>query len=500
MKKTLFIVLLVVLSVPAWAVELNILDFGARSSDSELSTQAIQRAIDSCSAAGGGRVVVPSGTFRTGTLLLRDRVELHLSRNAILLGSDRLEDYPFLDVRFKTRFVDKSYYTGRREILRYRALLFAEGCREIALTGEGCVDGNGGAKPFQLGNDAGSRASLERPILILMIDCREISLRNVRLRNSAYWMQCYLACDGVKVSGIRVFNHCNFNNDGIDIDSRNVWIEDCEFDTDDDAICLKSHDPDRWCEQVVIRNCTVRSNCNGVKLGTGSLGGFRNIRIENIHLRAASRDRIRHWQRTLEHIDHPNTMLSGLAVETVDGGVSENIEAVNLWMEQVQTPIFIKLGNRMSREDTLQTSLRNIRISNVRATSHSRMCSSITGWPGHPVENVSLSNIHLRTTGGTPADEVVTSVPECETEYPENNMFGFTLPASGLWARHVAGLHVENACFEICTPDARPDVVLQRVADAGLSRIRTGSESRCAVLRIDSCQRVDCDASLVLSH
>ena len=193
MKKTLFIILLVVFSFPVRAVELNILDFGARRSDSELSTQAIQRAIDSCSAAGGGRVIVPSGTFRTGTLLLRDRVELHLSRNAILLGSDRLEDYPFLDVRFKTRFVDKSYYTGRREILRYRALLFAEGCREIALTGEGCVDGNGGAKPFQLGNDAGSRASLERPILILMIDCREISLRNVRLRNSAYWMQCYLA-------------------------------------------------------------------------------------------------------------------------------------------------------------------------------------------------------------------------------------------------------------------------------------------------------------------
>lgn len=82
-------------------------------------------------------MVVPAGTFRTGTLILRDDVELHLCRGAVLLGSDRLEDYPFLDVRFRTRFTDKSYYTGRREVLRYRALLFAEGVRNVSLTGYG---------------------------------------------------------------------------------------------------------------------------------------------------------------------------------------------------------------------------------------------------------------------------------------------------------------------------------------------------------------------------
>lgn len=123
-----------------------------------------------------------------------------------------------------------------------------------------------------MGNDAGSQASLERPVLILMVDCREVRLRQIELRNSAYWMQCYLACDGVFLSGVTVRNHCNFNNDGIDIDSKNVLVENCEFDSDDDAICLKSHDPDRWCENVVIRNCTVRTNCNGVKLGTGRSG------------------------------------------------------------------------------------------------------------------------------------------------------------------------------------------------------------------------------------
>ncbi len=500
MKKTFFIALLVTWSLSARAGDFNILDFGARPSGTELSTQAIQRAIDSCHAAGGGRVVVPSGTFRSGTLLLRDDVNLHLLRGATLKGSDRLEDYPFLDVRFHSRFTDKSYYTGRREQLRYRALIFAEGCRNVALTGDGCVDGNGGAAVFQLGNDAGSRESLERPILILMIDCRNVVLQNLRLRNSAYWMQCYLACDRVAVRGIAVSNHCNYNNDGIDIDSRNVCIEQCEFDTDDDAICLKSHDPERWCENVVIRNCTVRTNCNGVKLGTGSLGGFRNIRVENVIFRAASQNRIRHWQRDLEHVDLPNTMLSGLAIETVDGGISEHIEATNLHMEQVQTPIFIKLGNRMSREDGGRTALRNIRISNVSASSHSRMCSSITGWPGHPVEHVVLSNILIRTSGGTPADEVVEQLPECEREYPENNMFGFTLPASGLWVRHVEGLEVDQVRFELRAPDARPDLVLEDASDVRLARIRRGPEGLPATLRTDDCRRVETDRSLVPFH
>lgn len=482
------------------ARDFNILDFGASPAGTDLSTQAIQRSIDSCSAAGGGRVVVPPGTFRCGTLILRDDVELHLCRGALLKGSDRLADYPFLEVRYQSRFTDKSYYTGRRERLRYRALIFAEGCRNVALTGDGCVDGSGEAPVFQLGNDAGSKASLERPILILMIDCRQVALRNVRLRNSAYWMQCYLACDGVSAYGIKVFNHCNFNNDGIDIDSRNVRIEACEFDTDDDAVCLKSHDPDRWCENVVIRNCTVRTNCNGVKLGTGSLGGFRNVLIENILLRAASENRIRHWQRDLEHVDIPHTMLAGLAIETVDGGITENIEAKNLHMEGVQTPIFIKLGNRMTREDGRQTALRNIRISNVRATSYSRMCSSITGWPGHPVEHVVLSNIGILSSGGTPETEVVETLPECETEYPENNMFGFTLPASGLWARHVAGLEIEQVRLGLRRADARPQLVLQDVSEARIARLRGDTEETAVVMRTDSCRRIVADSTIILSH
>lgn len=489
-------ILLIVSNLSAPARDFSILDFGATDSRTMVSTQAIQQAIDQCSTSGGGRVIIPEGTFRTGTLLLRDDVELHLCRGAILLGSDCLDDYPFLDVRFKTQFTDKSYYTGRKEILRYRALLFAEGVQNVSLTGYGRIDGNGAADVFQLGNDAGSRASLERPVLILMVDCQKIQLKQLELYNSAYWMQCYLACDGLSIDGVKVTNHCNYNNDGIDIDSKNVLVENCIFDSDDDAICLKSHDPDRWCENIVIRNCTACTNCNGVKMGTGSLGGFRNIRIENISLRAASSDRIRGWQRIVDHVEIPNTMLAGLAIENVDGGISENIVAENLHMENVQTPIFIRFGNRMSRLDPDgRAALRNIRIANVQAKSYSRMCSSITGWPDNAVENVTLTNICISTTGGTTTQEVPVELPECEKDYPENRMFGFALPASGLWARHVKGLVLENVGFELRNPDARPEIMLQDVSDTQLSHLRAGTVE--TTLKTDSCRNISYDQSVI---
>ena len=128
------------------------------------------------------------------------------------------------------------------------------------------------------------------------------------------------------------------------------------------------------------------------------------------------------------------------------------------------------------------------------------MCSSITGWPGRAVENVTLTNIRISTTGGTLASEFPVTVPECEGDYPENRMFGFTLPASGLWARHVTGLVVENAEFGVRNPDARPDVVLQDVSGAELSRFRNETGPDAVTLRTDSCRWISCDRSLVLLH
>lgn len=234
-------------------------------------------------------------------------------------------------------------------------------------------------------------------------------------------MQNYLACDGLHIKGITVYNHCNYNNDGIDIDSKNVLIENCTVDSDDDGICLKSHDRDRLCENVVIRNCTVGSTTNAVKFGTASVGGFRNIEVNNIIIKSASESSIRDWQKILGFVDKPNTGLSGIAIETVDGGTTDNIRVNNIFMTGVHAPVFVKLGDRSS-EGTGK--LRNVTISNVTAVSHSKMTSSITGYPGYDVENIQLRNIRINSPGGGTMEDSRIILPENEKNYPEINMFG----------------------------------------------------------------------------
>jgi len=467
-KRALFLVLLF-LTVDSFSQSLNILDFGAKADGATINTVPIQAAIDKCGEQGGGQVIIPKGTFLSGTLTLKDRVELHLMEGAVLMGSPDFQDYPYLAVKFQSQFTDKSYYTQKKIIQRYRSFIFAEAAIGISITGYGTIDGNGGSPSFQLGGDAGSKESMERPILILVIDCSDIAIENVHLRNSAYWMQLYLACENVHINGISVFNHINYNNDGIDIDSKNVLIENCNIDSDDDGICLKSHDKDRLCENVVIRNCTVGSNCNAVKLGTGSLGGFRNIEVSNVIIKSASESRIRDWQKIFKFIDKPNTGLSGIAIENVDGGVTDNIRVSNIFMTDVHAPIFIKLGNRSSGGGKLE----NVTISNVAAVGNSRMASSITGYPGHDVENIQLNNIRISSPGGGTAEDSCISLPENEKNYPESNMFGNVLPSSGLYVRHAKGIVLQDVTLNVRNEDDRPAMIMDdiKMANIGLMNI-----------------------------
>jgi polygalacturonase len=470
MKYVNFTILLF-LSVNVFSQKYNVLDFGAKSGGTIVNTKQIQAAIDKCTQNGGGQVIIPAGEFLSGTLILKDKVELYLSENAVLKGSPDFKDYPYLDVKFESLFKDKFYYNKEKTIQEYRAFIFAEATHGVSITGYGTIDGNGGSPSFQLGNDASSKSSMERPMLILMIDSRDVRIHNVHIRNSAYWMQNYLACENVHIHGIRVFNHCNYNNDGIDIDSKNVVIENCDIDADDDAICLKSHDPDRFCENIVIRNCTVRSNCNGIKMGTGSLGGFRNVRIDNITYGGASEYKVRSLavKQKLTYIE-PDIplMLAGLAIENVDGGITDNITVSNLFMQNVQTPIFIKLGNRTPRRSKNPSSpavagLSNIKIDNVVARSHSKITSSITGYPGNDVQNIELNNIRISSMGTVTADEIPAVLPENEKNYPENGMFGHVLPSNGLYIRHAKGIVLNNITFEVRNPDARPDIIFDDV-------------------------------------
>lgn len=478
--KALLTCLLLCISLSGFSADYNILTFGAKADGKTLNTKAIQAAIDKCSAQHGGRVIVPTGVFMSGTIVLKNDVTLYLMEGAEIKASPEAKDYP-----------DQITPEGKKVTW---AVIVAINANRISLAGPGTINGNGAAPAFQLGDDTAPGYKGVRPNIITMVGCKDIEILNVHLLNSPHWMETYVRCENLHMKGVQIYNHSNLNNDGIDIDSKNVLIEDCNIDSDDDGICLKSDDPKIPCENVTIRNCTVASNCNAMKFGTGSKSGFKNINISNITIHKASQDLFRHWIKGIKFLDQPVTVLSGIAIENVDGGYTDNVVINNVNMEDIQTPIFIRFGNRGSlrykgTEPYVPGHLRNVIISNITAVSHSKITSSITGFPGYDVENVQLNNIKISTLGNGTADEANIKPAENATAYPENRMFGAVLPASGFYIRHVKGISLNNITLQTRNNDERPNIIMDDVKDAQISLLNTEDQPiNNSTLKLINCQ------------
>lgn len=462
--------------------DFNVLDYGAVADGATLNTKAIQQAIDECYKSGGGKVIIPEGVFLTGTLYMKDNVNLHIEEKAILKGSASFEDYP----DNKVSYVNSFTHPGNGQAFGSKALIFAEGVRNVSITGKGTIDGNGDSSTFQLGNDS-SPESRKRPCMLLFIDSKNIKVQDLKLTNSAYWLQNYLGCDTLHLKGLNIYNQTNFNQDATDIDASNVLIEDCIIDADDDGICLKSHDPNRIVENVTVRNCTIATNCNAVKFGTKSDGGFRNITISNCFIKKASEDNVRKWQENLEFIEQPITVISGFALESVDGGIIENVNISDITMQDVQTPIFVIMGRRNigqagnedfynSENNKLDPALKvgkvsNLTFKNITATSHSKMTSSISAAHGYYIENVVLENIKISTMGNGTLKEADTPLSEYLGSYPENRMYGYVYPSSGLFLRHIKNVTLENIELTVRNEDYRPSVILDDVHKVKISSV-----------------------------
>ncbi|MDR3217760.1 MAG: hypothetical protein LBU22_02060 [Dysgonamonadaceae bacterium] len=459
--------------------EYKVLDYGAVGDGETINTSAIQNAIDECSNSGGGKVIIPQGVFLSGTLYMKNNVNLFIDAEATLKGSPSFKDYPDNSVHYHNSFSHPGKPFGNK------AFIFGEALQNISITGTGTIDGNGYSSEFQLGNDA-TAESRARPSVICFIKCNNVKVEGLRLQNSAYWMQNYIACDTLVLSGLNIHNHCNYNQDGMDIDASNVLVENCSIDSDDDGVCLKSHNTDRIVENVSIRNCTIGSNCNAIKFGTKSDGGFRNIRIENCKIQAASESKIRNWQNTLKFIEKPVTVLAGLAFESVDGGIIENIEVSDLEMQDVQTPIFVILGRRnigqagdpafYNGQTPLDTRLKagkavNLSFKNITATSHSKMASSITASAGNYVENVSFDNVKISTMGNGTADEAAIVLKEYAGSYPENRMYGQVYPSSALFFRHVKNVSLKNVELTLRNEDYRPSIIFDDAHNVVLNNL-----------------------------
>jgi polygalacturonase len=428
---------------------ISVRDHGALGTGKVLDTKAIQKSIDEAAARGGGTVFFSAGTYLSGTLYMKDHVILHLDAGAMLLGSSNLNDYPV------NRPAIRSYTDTYVE----RSLIAGENLQNIAITGRGTIDGNGGAFAW--------KEYLTRPYVIRLVNCQDVLIENIQLQNSPMWMQHYLACTGLTIKGIRVTNLVSYNNDGLDIDScRDVIVSDCRIFSDDDALCLKSTTliP---CENVTITNCVVGSHCNAIKMGTESNGGFQNITISNCAIVSLDKTENLYGQRR---------GISGISLEIVDGGVMDRVAISNITMDGISVPLFIRLGNRARpfKEDSPRPGLgilKNISIENIIATNASKIACSITGQPGRPVENVVLKNISLHFEGGGTPEDAARKVEKKPEAYPEASMFG-TLPAYGFFVSQVDNITFDTVTLSFDQQESRPALVFDDVANITVHQLQ----------------------------
>lgn len=492
-KRILLLLSFTLLTFSVYAKNYNIIDFGAIPNGKILNTKIIQKVIDQANEDGGGKVLFPEGIYLSGSLILKSNVELHFEKNSVLLGS-----------------TDPYAYHG---LNRWRSLILADGQNNISISGSGTIDGQGRELAlnvdslFYIGELDSNYYNLRRkrpgeymrPQIIEFVKCSNVSVTDVHIKDASCWVQSYEECRNLKIDNITVNSDAYWNNDGIDIiDCKNVSLTNSFINSADDGICLKSEYSHTFNDSIYIANCTVRSSASAIKFGTSSHGGFKNVKIENIHVY--------------------DTFRSAIALESVDGGILENIEVRDIFAVNTGNAIFIKLGHR--NKDGKIGTLKNIHISNIKvqipfdvpdkeydirgpelAFFHNPFPASITGLPDHYVENVTLENIEIVYPGrGNDGLAVIPlsrldNVPESPHDYPEFHMFG-ELPAWALYVRHVKGLTMNNIFVRAEKPDYRPAFVFDDVSELNLNGIKVfeDDEGKQIILKDTDKTNIDSDA------
>ena len=458
-------VILAATALQLQAKDYNASMFGAKSNGTTLNTNSIQKGIDYISENGGGRLVFYVGRYLTGTVYLKSNVTIHLEEGAILVGSTNPFDY------------ERNF--------NWTALIFALDQENIGLTGKGVIDGQGfqvattlvdmihkGVVKDPLKYDRPNETI--RPQNIYFWGCRNILIRDINLRDPGSWNQQYDQCSNLVIDNIRVDSKSYWNNDGVDIvDCDSVVVSNSYFDAADDGICLKSHSADFVCQNVWIRNNTVRTSANGIKFGTVGHGGFRNIYIVNNLVF--------------------DTYRSAITFAAVDGGFVENIVVDSLRSLNTGNVIFLRIGERRAGK---KGRMNGVTISNVYAEvpatkpdagynyegpvedlPRNISPSAIVGMPDAMIENITLKNIEIHYPGGgnphyakIGLDEL-DEVPEMGASYPEFSMFK-ELPAWGFYIRHAKGITFDNVRLVCDKKDYRTAVVLDDVHGASFRGLK----------------------------
>ncbi len=464
---TLVVMALSVLSVEAKG-DYYVVDFGAKADGTSLDHHAINAAIDSCTANGGGRVVLTPGRYLCGSIRMKANVELHIMAGATIIASANKRDYDESEV-----WEGPAYQDGGHTYFK-NSLIYAIRQDNISVTGRGMIDGKGLTRKdtekagVVLGGSIGTG---DKAIAFKL--CRNILIRDVTIYRGGHFGIILTGCELGTIDNVVI----DTNRDGFDIDCcKYLTVSNCKINTPhDDALVLKSSYALKKpvvTEHIAITNCIITGYklgtlldgtyqpekvgwvCGRFKLGTESNGGYRNISLSNSTFMYSS----------------------GLAFESVDRGVMDNITVSNITMSHVHHyPIYITTGcrNRGPEEFTHPSTGTNISIANVVATDVDSLAGIIvTGMPGHPLKGISLNNISIEYRGGGTADLFKRDYREQSTHYPEPRWAGPT-PAYGLYARHVEDLYAHNIRFTTQKPDHRPAIILDDVKGERLQFIES---------------------------
>ncbi|HEX5483808.1 MAG TPA: glycoside hydrolase family 28 protein [Terriglobia bacterium] len=470
--------------------------FGAKGDGKALDTPAINKAIETAAAAGGGTVLVPAGTYLCYSIHLKSNIALYLDHGATILGAEPPAEggsggYDPPEPGPEPQYQDFGHSHW------HNSLIWGEGLQNVSIIGPGLIWGKG------LRRSVGHRGYLGLgDKAIALKRCHNVTLRDFSIFQGGHF--------GILATGVDNFTMDNLvidtNRDGMDIDCcQNVRVSNCTVNSPwDDGICPKSSyalGEARPTKNLTITNCFVTGGyelgtvldgtfkrwpdgyrvgrTGRIKCGTESNGGFQNITISNCVFERCQ----------------------GLALETVDGALLEDISVSNVTMRDiVNMPIFLRLGSRMrGPEGTPVGKLRRVNISNVVVSNTSgRYASILSGIPGHAIEDVKLSNIYVVSQGGgTQADAAIT-LPEKQKGYPEPTMFG-TTPCYGFYMRHVRGIDMSHVEVQYAKDDARPAFVLDDVEGADFLRIKAQHENSVPVFALNNVEKFAVDLSRPLA-
>jgi len=450
------------------ADQFNVKTFGATGDGKTLDTAAINKAIEAAADAGGAVVLFPAGTYLCYSIHLKSNITLYLGSGATILAADSPSAGGGYDPPEPIAW-DKYQDYGHSHWLN--SLIWGEGIENVFIIGPGLIWGKGlsrGAGDKPLAPGVGNKS-------ISLKNCHNVTLRDFSMLHGGHFAILATGVDNLTIDNLII----DTNRDGMDIDCcRNVRVSNCSVNSPwDDGICLKSSYGlgfARATDHVTITNCYVtggyeegtlldatfkrispdKAPRNGrIKFGTESNGGFRNVTVSNCVIEDCR----------------------GIALETVDGGLLEDVSISNITMRGItDVPLFVRLGARMrGPEGTPVGQLRRVNISNI-VSSHgsSRQACIIAGIPGHPIEDLRLSNILILHKGGGTKQDAAIQPPELETDYPDPNRFG-PMPAHGFYIRHVKGIDLHDVAVKCVKEDLRPAFVLDDVQGADFIHVKS---------------------------